>query len=101
MKNIWINEISLKKEIKRLLLLMKITFIILFICIFQSQAITSYAQNATISIEKKEVTLEELFNDIEEHSEFLFKVTTYNFTVRKLHYCLEYTKTYAYIYTII
>ena len=28
-------------------------------------------------------------------------VTTYNFTVRKLHYCLEYTKTYEYIYTII
>ena len=72
MKNIWINEISLKKEIKHLLLLMKITFIILFICISQLQAVTSYAQNATISIEKKDVTLEELFNDIERRSEFLF-----------------------------
>lgn len=72
MKNIWINEISFRKEIKRLLLLMKITLIILFICIFQLQAVISYGQTAVLSIETKEVALEEIFREIEGQSEFLF-----------------------------
>lgn len=72
MKIIWINEISFKKEVKRLLLLMKITLIILFICIFQLQAVTSYGQTAVLSVETKEVALEEVFKEIEEQSEFLF-----------------------------
>lgn len=72
MKIIWINEISFTKEVKRLLLLMKITLIILFICIFQLQAVTSYSQTTTISIETKEIPLEDIFNEIEDRSEYLF-----------------------------
>ena len=72
MKIIWINEISFTKEVKRLLLLMKITLIILFICIFQLQAIDSYSQTTTLSIQTKEVALEDLFNEIESRSEYLF-----------------------------
>lgn len=72
MKNIWITEISFQKEIKKLLLLMKITLIILFICIFQLRAISSYSQTATLSLETKEVALEEIFIEIESRSEFLF-----------------------------
>lgn len=72
MKNIWINEASFKKEVKRLLLLMKITLIILFICIFQLQAVTSYGQSAELSMKMEEVSLSEIFNEIEEQSEFLF-----------------------------
>lgn len=72
MKIIWINEISFTKEVKRLLLLMKITLIILFICIFQLQAVTSYGQNAELSMKMEEVSLSEIFNEIEEQSEFLF-----------------------------
>ena len=65
MKIIWINEISFTKEVKRLLLLMKITLIILFICIFQLQAIDSYGQNAELSMNMEEVSLSEIFNEIE------------------------------------
>lgn len=72
MKNIWINEASFKKEVKRLLLLMKITLIILFICIFQLQAVTSYGQNLEFSINTGEISLSEIFNEIETQSEFLF-----------------------------
>lgn len=72
MKNIWINEASFKKEVKRLLLLMKITLIILFICIFQLQAVTSYAQHIILSIDSKEVALGEIFKEIEGQSEYLF-----------------------------
>ena len=64
MKNIWINEASFKKEVKRLLLLMKITLIILFICIFQLQAVTSYGQSAELSMKMEEVSLSEIFNEI-------------------------------------
>lgn len=72
MKIIWINKISLEKEVKRLLLLMKITWIILFICIFQLQAVTSYGQGVELSIKTEEVSLDQLFNEIEKQSEFLF-----------------------------
>lgn len=72
MKIIWINEISFKKEVKRLLLLMKITLIILFICIFQLQAVTSYGQNTQLSLNVEEASLSEIFNKIEKQSEFLF-----------------------------
>lgn len=72
MKIIWINEISFTKEVKRLLLLMKITLIILFICIFQLQAVTSYGQSTKFSIETEEIALDEVFRKIEEQSEFLF-----------------------------
>lgn len=72
MKIIWINKISLEKEVKRLLHLMKITWIILFICIFQLQAVTSYGQSVELSIKTEEVSLEQIFNEIEKQSEFLF-----------------------------
>lgn len=72
MKNIWINETSFAKEVKRLLFLMKITLIVLFVCIFQLHAATSYGQNAVISIKTEEVSLNEIFSEIEKQSEFLF-----------------------------
>lgn len=72
MKIIWMNEISFKKEVKRLFFLMKITLIILFVCIFQLQAFTSYAQNTELSIKTEEVSLSEIFDEIEKQSEFLF-----------------------------
>lgn len=72
MKIIWMNEISFEKEVKRLLLLMKITLIILFVCIFQLQAVTSYGQNTELSIKTEEISLGEIFNEIEKQSEFLF-----------------------------
>ena len=76
MKIIWINEISFTKEVKRLLLLMKITLIILFICIFQLQAVTSYGQNAELSMKMEEVSLSEIFNEIEEQSDFYLIIRT-------------------------
>lgn len=51
---------------------MKITLIILFACVFNMQAVTSYGQNAELSINTKEVFLSELFDEIEKQSEFLF-----------------------------
>lgn len=72
MKNRWINETSFIKEVKRLLFLMKITLIILFVCIFQLQAVTSYGQTTEFSINREWVSLSEIFSEIEEQSEFLF-----------------------------
>lgn len=72
MNNIWINETSFLKEVKRLLLLMKITLVILFICIFQLQAVTTYGQNTKLSMNLEAVSLREIFNAIESQSEFLF-----------------------------
>lgn len=72
MKNIWINEISLEKEVKRLLSIMKIALIILFVCIFHLQAVISYGQTAELSINTKEVSLSEIFDEVEKQSDFLF-----------------------------
>ncbi|WP_379993811.1 TonB-dependent receptor [Dysgonomonas termitidis] len=51
---------------------MRITSFLLFVCVFQMQAINTYAQSTKISLATEEVSLTEIFKDIERKSEFLF-----------------------------
>ncbi|MDR1982107.1 MAG: TonB-dependent receptor [Tannerellaceae bacterium] len=46
--------------------------LILLICTFQLQAVTSYGQTARLTLDTKEIHLEQLFKQIEKNSEFLF-----------------------------
>jgi TonB-linked SusC/RagA family outer membrane protein len=52
--------------------MMKITLAILFACSFQMQAASVYGQTVKLSIDTKEVALEQIFRTIEKKSEFLF-----------------------------
>jgi hypothetical protein len=51
---------------------MKITFILLIAGVLQSFAATSYSQSARISLNLKNVTIEEVLNEIESKSDFYF-----------------------------
>lgn len=51
---------------------MRITGVLLFICLFQAAAIESYSQSAKVSVKAEQIALSELFSLIEKQSEFLF-----------------------------
>lgn len=51
---------------------MKITFVLLIAGVLQSFAATSYSQSARISLDLKNVTIEEVLNEIEAKSDFYF-----------------------------
>lgn len=51
---------------------MKITTFLLFICVFCSFAKNTYSQNARVSINKKNVQLETVLNEIEHQTDYLF-----------------------------
>jgi hypothetical protein len=71
MKNRTGNQTLLKKEFKRMFYIMRNTLILL-ICTFQLQAVASYGQTARLTLDTKEIHLEQLFKQIEKNSEFLF-----------------------------
>jgi len=73
MKNICISDTSYKKEVSvKVLRIMRISLFLLFVGFFQLQAGNTYAQSTKISLSTGEITLSELFKDIERQSEFLF-----------------------------
>ncbi|MEA4997037.1 MAG: secretin and TonB N-terminal domain-containing protein, partial [Petrimonas sp.] len=47
-------------------------FILLFACIFCSMAEVGYTQNARVTINKRNVTLKEVLNEIESQTDYLF-----------------------------
>ncbi len=51
---------------------MKITFVLLIAGVLQSFAASSYSQSAKISLNLKNVTIEEVLNEIEAKSDFYF-----------------------------
>jgi len=51
---------------------MRTTFILLFTCAFCSMAEMSYTQNAKVTINKRNVALKEVLNEIENQTDYLF-----------------------------
>jgi TonB-linked SusC/RagA family outer membrane protein len=70
--NITGNYLTEKVPIKYFLLIMRTTLILLFTCVFCSMAEVSYTQNAKVTINKRYVTLEEVLNEIENQTDYLF-----------------------------
>ena len=66
------NHLTEKVPIKHFLLIMRTTFILLFTCVFCSMAEMSYTQNARVTINKRNVTLKEVLNEIEKQTDYLF-----------------------------
>ena len=62
---------NVRKKQKKICKIMKISFIISFICLFQLSA-TVYSQNGLFTIETNNTTLRELFHEIEQQSSFRF-----------------------------
>lgn len=66
------NNLTEKVPIKHFLLIMRTIFILLFTCIFCSMAEVGYTQNARVTINKRNVTLKEVLNEIESQTDYLF-----------------------------
>ncbi|MGB4414291.1 MAG: SusC/RagA family TonB-linked outer membrane protein [Paludibacter sp.] len=66
------NYLTKKTPIKHFLLIMRMTFILLFTCVLCSMAEISYTQNAAVTINKRNVALKEVLNEIEKQTNYLF-----------------------------
>lgn len=66
------NYLTEKVPIKHFLLIMRTTLILLFTCVFCSMAEISHTQNARVTINKRNVTLKEVLNEIERQTDYLF-----------------------------
>lgn len=64
-------SIQRKKHFKDFFRIMKITFTLLFVCLFQLMAYTGNAQNTVISIKTNSMSVKELFNEIEKQTDYL------------------------------
>ena len=62
---------NVQKKQKKIIDIMKLSFIILFVCLFQMSA-TVYSQNGLFTIETKNSTMRELFKEIEQQSNYRF-----------------------------
>ncbi|MDD2226778.1 MAG: secretin and TonB N-terminal domain-containing protein, partial [Dysgonamonadaceae bacterium] len=51
---------------------MRISIILLFTCVFCSMAESVYTQNAKVTINKRNVTMKEVLNEIEAQTDYLF-----------------------------
>jgi len=72
MENVSYYKSFLFNDLKKTFLIMRITIILLFACIFQALALESYSQTAKVSVKAERMALTELFSVIEQQSEFLF-----------------------------
>lgn len=57
---------------KKIFRIMRITTFLLWACLFCSYAETSHSQNARVSLHKNRVSLEEILNEIENQTDYLF-----------------------------
>lgn len=72
MDNFSYFKFFLTKDMKKTLQIMRISFFMLFVTLFQVVAVESYSQSATVSVDAKHISLGNLFTAIERQSEFLF-----------------------------
>lgn len=71
--NTFPNLYFLKKtRFKQILRIMRITTFLLFVCVFCSFAENTHSQNARVSINKHDVRLDEVLNEIEKQTDYLF-----------------------------
>lgn len=72
MENILHYRFFSPEDLKKTLSIMKITVLMLFVAFFQTMAVESYSQTTKVSVKAEQITLVELFSQIEKQSEFLF-----------------------------
>jgi len=73
MENVSYYRSFLPKGLKKTFTIMRITVILLSVVLFQITAVEpSYSQSAVVSIKAKQISLVDLFSQIEKQSEFLF-----------------------------
>ena len=70
--NVLGNNLTDKVPIKHFLLIMRTTFILLFVCIFYTMAENGYTQNARVTLNKRNVSLKDVLNEIESQTDYLF-----------------------------
>jgi len=66
------NNLSVKVPIRHFLLIMRATVFLLFVCVFCSMAETGFTQNARVTINKRNVAIKEILNEIESQTDYLF-----------------------------
>src|SRR5690554_5622568 len=66
------NILTEKVPYKHFLRIMRTTFILLFTCVFCSMAEIGHSQNARVTIDKRNSTLDEVLNEIEKQTDYLF-----------------------------
>lgn len=73
MENVSYYKSFLFKDLKKIFTIMRITVVMLFTVMLQAVAIeSSYSQSTTISVKAQQISLIDLFSQIEKQSEFLF-----------------------------
>lgn len=72
MENVSYYSSFLSKDFNKLLSIMRITIIMLFVVLFQVVAVESYSQSARLTVKAEQMSLTDLFSQIEKQSEFLF-----------------------------
>src|SRR5690554_791629 len=94
--NLSCDVLSKKTSFNHFLLIMRTAIILLFTCVFISVAETGHSQNAKVTLNKNNVNLKEVLNEIENQTDYLFiynnevntnktvSVKTKNGTVRKV-----------------
>ncbi|MDR1201105.1 MAG: TonB-dependent receptor [Tannerellaceae bacterium] len=75
-----VEEIHWKHKMLRI---MKLTFILIFCTLFTLLAENTYSQNAIVTIHEEDVTIQEILNEIEEQTEYLFLYNKRNVNVTR------------------
>lgn len=68
----YISKLITTKKNDKFLKIMKIYFLITFVCIFSAMAENSFSQSKTVSAELNNLTLKEAFRVLEKNSDYLF-----------------------------
>lgn len=72
MEHFYNDKSLLSKDLKKLLIIMRITIVLLFVGLFQMVAEVSYSQTTTVTLKAEQTSLVSLFAQIEKQSEFMF-----------------------------
>ena len=70
--NLSCDVLKKKTSFNHFLLIMRTTIILLFTCVFISVAETGHSQNAKVTLNKNNVNLKEVLNEIESQTDYLF-----------------------------
>ena len=62
----------IKNQCNQIFRIMRITTFLLLVCVFCAFAENSHSQNAQVTINKENVTLEDILSEIEEQTDYLF-----------------------------
>ena len=67
--------LPVSKKCNRLFKIMKISVLLFFFCLFSMTAKNVYSQQAELSLDMKNVTIEEVISEIEKKSDYVFLIT--------------------------